>query len=294
MKRSLRHAIFCALTGLLWLSATACTPGGGNNDALLAAALPSGGSGGQACLESWPYSSGAYIADSSVNAAVDAGTFGDPTKATNKICGAGWASGGTDVYSTGSSSECESGENCIALEWTGKRVLDATGVDFVVYENPFLYNNNASSRFIEAVIVEVSQDGTNWCSWNPSYSGTTSAPDLRNPGNYSDLAGITPVLFMQSSANSLSASDLFTEVTDSYGNHLKGGGDGFDLSAPSFGTTGSGCNTTLRNSIRSSGFVYVRLTTAYSRNSSSFPIVSDSFDQKADIDGVVARSVTDR
>tara|TARA_B100001939_G_scaffold328249_1_gene323341 strand:- start:8084 stop:8974 length:891 start_codon:yes stop_codon:yes gene_type:complete len=286
---------FLLCIGILIGVTTSCTPtGGGDNSALLAAAIPSGGSGAQACLEQWPFASGAYLADNSVNAALDAGVFGDPTKATNKICGGGWTTGSTDVYSTGSSSECESGETCIVLEWTGKRVTNATGIDFVVYENAFLHGTNPNSRFLEPVIVEVSIDGNNWCGWNPTYSGSSSATDLRNPANYSDLAGITPVVFKQSDANSLTAADLFTETTDGYGTHLKGGGDGFDLDSSSFGNSGSGCNTTLRDSIRSSGFVYIRLTTAYSRNNSSYPLASDSFDQKADIDGVVARSVTNR
>ena len=291
------YTFFChalCMSALLAVTAS-CTPtGGGDTSALLAAALPLGGSGDQACLEQWPFASGAYIADASVNATVGAGVFGDPTKATNKICGSGWNTGSTDVYSTENSSECESGEECIVLEWTGKKVTNETGIDFVVYENPFLTGSNPNSRFLEPVIVEVSADGSNWCGWNPSYSGGSSNTDLRNPGNYSDLAAITPVEFKQSDSNTLTASDLFTEVTDSHGTHLKGGGDGFDLNASSFGNTGSGCNTTLRDSIRSSGFVYIRLTTAYSRNSSSFPMSSDSFDQKADIDGVVARNVTDR
>ncbi|MEQ8351151.1 MAG: LIC_13355 family lipoprotein [Leptospiraceae bacterium] len=280
---------------LTLLACSACSPStGGDESLLLAAALPSGGSGDQACLEQWPFSVGAYLADASVNAAVGPETFDDPTRATNKICGGGWTAGSTDVYSTGTSSECESGEKCIVLEWTDKKVLNATGIDFVVYENPFLHGTNPNSRFLEPVIVEVSIDGSNWCGWNPNYSGSSGATDLRNPGNYSDLAAITPVTFKQSDSNTLTADDLFTETTDSYGTHLKGGGDGFDLDASSFGNTGSGCNSTIRDNIRSSGFVYLRLTTAYTRDSSSFPLANDSFDQEADIDGAVARSVADR
>ncbi len=286
--------VLLCLTALLAITAS-CTPtGGGDNSALLAAALPSGGSGDQACLEQWPFASGAYLADASMNATVSAGVFGDPTRATNKICGSGWSSGSTDVYTLESSSECEIDEDCIILEWTGKKVTNTTGIDFVVYENPFLTGSNPNSRFLEPVIVEVSIDGNNWCGWNPSYSGGSSKTDLRNPANYSDLAAITPVEFKQSDSNNLTADDLFTEITDGYGTHLKGGGDGFDLDASSFGDSGNGCNTTLRDNIRNSGFVYVRLTTAYSRNDTSFPLSLDSVDKNADIDGVVARSVADR
>jgi hypothetical protein len=262
-----------------------------DNSALLALALPAGASGDAACLESFPFSSGAYLADLSVNAAVGAGAFDDPTLATNRICGGGFGTGSTDVYSLGSSSECESGEECIVLEWNGLRVENGTGIDFVVYENPFIFGNNANSRFIEAVIVEVSEDGSNWCGWNPTYSGTTSTADLRDPSNYSDLAGVTPVVFSQTADNSLSAADLFTTTTDSNGTYLRGGGDGFDLSAASFGTTGTGCTSGVRSSLQSGGFVYLRLTTAYSRSSASYPLPTDSFDQKADIDGAVARQV---
>lgn len=265
-----------------------------DNDALaLLAALPSESSDSQACLAGWPFASGAYLADRSLNAAVGAGTFDDPTKATNGICGSGWGSGSADVYSLGSSSECETSETCIVLEWNARRVDNATGLDLVVYENPFQYGS-PNVRFMEAVIVEVSEDGTNWCGWDPQYSGSASNADLRNPALYSDLAGLTPVEFKQSSGNTLSAADLFTEITDEKGTHLKGGGDGFDLDATSFGTTGSGCSTARRDALRSTGFVYVRLTTAHSRNAGSYPLPSDSFDQKADIDGVVAKSVSAR
>ncbi|MCB1138024.1 MAG: LIC_13355 family lipoprotein, partial [Leptospiraceae bacterium] len=172
--------------------------------------------------------------------------------------------------------------------------LNGAGIDFVVYENAFLVS--APSRyFIEAVIVEVSEDGSNWCGWSPGYSGADGTrANVQNPANYTDVAGITPVLFKQSDSNTLSAIDLFSTTTDEYGTHLSGGGDGFDLASVNFGSTGNGCNATLRDSLRSGGFVYVRLTTANSRNSTTFPANPDSFDQQGDIDGVVARSVADR
>lgn len=294
------YASSLLLTVLLLAGNAACSLFGnseGSDDgaaAILAAAMPGGSSSGSACLASWPYSSGAYLADSSVNPSIRADTFGDPLLAQNRICGGGWSTGGTDVYTLGNSSECETGESCLVLHWNGKRVLNGSGIDFVVYENAFLISS-PSRYFIEAVIVEVSEDGANWCGWSPNYSGGDSTrANVQNPDNYTDMAGLTPVLFKQSDTNTLGAADLFSTTADEHGTHLSGGGDGFDLSSANFGSTGNGCNTTLRDSLRSGGFVYVRLTTANSRNPTAFPANPDSFDQQGDIDGVVARSVADR
>ncbi|MCB1305203.1 MAG: LIC_13355 family lipoprotein [Leptospiraceae bacterium] len=244
------------------------------------------------CPGSWSFTN-AYLADVAV-ATKSTLTYGDPAKATNGICGGGWTAGSTDVYSLANNAVCEGAETCMRLEWKDKRVLNATGVDLVVYENAFDYSSTGTNRFLEPVIVEVSEDGTSWCGWNPAYSGITNTSDpsfessVRFPGNYSDLAGITPVL-LRSNETRLSSADLFTLTTDSHGTYLKGGGDGFDLDDADFGSSGNGCNTTLRDAIRSGGFVYVRLTTAYSRSSASFPLSNGSFDQTGDIDGVIAQ-----
>ena len=75
----------------------------------------------------------------------------------------------------------------------------------------------------------------------------------------------------------------------------RGGGDGFDLSDLSDSDPFStGCNTTIRDSIQTSGFVYLRLVSAATRvnpdaSPSKFPLSPDTFDGASEIDGVIAR-----
>lgn len=255
------------------------------------------------CPVDWPFqnengeSQGAFLADSSVRPEITGEAFGDPLKAANGICGGGWNNGSLDVYSTAKSMHCDTNEDCVVLEWTDSKVINTTGIDFVVYENGFAYGNGMS-RFMEPVIVEVSNDLNSWCGWKPEYTGVTDLndpeflKDVRNSENFSDLAGITPVLFKQNpdAKNTWKAEDLFTTTTDSRGTYLKAGGDGFDLDSPEFGQTGIGCSSELADQIKINGFRYVRLTTAYTRDSQTFPLAPDSFDRRADIDGVIAKS----
>lgn len=260
-------------------------PAGGGDGALL---LPPGllGQTGLSCAgAAWPFvdngGPGAYLADAVDEApgATGAG-FGDANRAVNGVCGSPTAAS-LDVYSlkfSGTSTKCNPNEKCIVLDWVDRRVLNGAGTDFVVFENPF--NRASGGRFIEAVIVEVSEDGTFWCGWNPAYSGEKNSAvaqfsfDIYDVTEYVDVAGLEPVLFDQSTWTG-TAADVFDVV--------KAGGDHFDLADL------SGCQ-----GIKDDGFVYLRLTTANSRSPASFPLPEDSFDQTADIDGVVARNVADR
>ncbi len=211
--------------------------------------------------------------------------FKDPSKAINGICGAGKLSGSLDVYSlqsSPSSTHCISNEKCIVLEWDNKKVKNADGIDFVVFENPFCLGGEANceySRFMEPIIVEVSIDRTNWCGWNPEYLGGTNESDKKNPNNWLRFAGVEPVLFHQENWI-YSENDIFDKT--------KAGGDGFDLSDPNFGND---CNSSIKTQIQNDGFIFLRLTSAISRG---FSYPNDSFDQTADIDGVVAKSVENR
>ncbi|MBW7857038.1 MAG: LIC_13355 family lipoprotein [Leptonema sp. (in: Bacteria)] len=260
----------------------------------MAESIGVGGSSPIGCLVSaWPFAPNAYLADIVTEApGQNQYRYGDPLCATNGVYGSAGGSGSTDVYSLKSSPTsvyCVPNEKCIVLEWANSRVLDSTGVDFVVFENPF--NRSESARFIEAVIVEVSEDGHNWCGWNPTYLGETNntlpnfIADIYNPAKYERLAGIEPVLFNQSNWQ-YSATDIF--------DHSKAGGDHFDLSGANFGSSGNGCNVATKTQIQLNGFVYLRLTTANSRDGESFPLPPDSFDATADIDGVVAKQISNR
>lgn len=257
----------------------------------LVESIGAGGSSSIGCsVSAWPFAPNAYLADIVTEApGQNHYQFGNPLCATNGIYGGGSGSGSTDVYSLKSSSTstyCVPNEKCIVLEWASSRVLNSTGVDFVVFENPF--NRSESARFIEAVIVEVSEDGIDWCGWNSTYSGETNntlpnfIADIYNPAKYERLAGIEPVLFNQSNWQ-YSGGDIFDKS--------KAGGDHFDLNDANFG---SGCSGAKKSMIQSSGFVYLRLTTANSRDGASFPLPPDSFDATADIDGVVAKQIDNR
>lgn len=278
---------------LLFLAAC---PAGGSDGLLLPPALSGSGTADLSCAGSdWPFidGEGSYLADTVTEAPGSTGVgFGNSSRAVNSVCGAGTASGSTDVYSLKSSSTstmCEANEMCIVLEWAGRRVLSGEGADFVVFENPF--NRTGTARFIEAVIVEVSKDGTSWCGWNPDYSGEKNSGlaqfsiDIYDPSKYDDLAGVQPVKFYQSTWTDTAADVFDVDLA---------GGDHFDLDKASFGDSGEGCNEALRGSIQTDGFVYIRLTTANSRSQESFPLPGDSSDKTADIDGVVARNVADR
>jgi len=272
---------------------SACSSSSSDSPFFLPPSALSSGSSGFSCPATvWPFMN-AYLADTVTEASGEQPNwaFGNSLCAANGIYGAGANSGSTDVYSLRSSAtatKCESNEKCITLEWKGYRVKNTAGTDFVVFENPF--NRSDSSRFIEAVIVEVSADGSAWCGWSPAYTGekdkanTNFATDIYDATKYQDVAGLEPVLFNQSNWPH-SAADIF--------DRSKAGGDHFDLSSLSFGN-GTNCDAGLKADLQTNGFVYIRLTTANSRNSTDFPLPGDSFDQTADIDGVVARVVEAR
>ncbi|MEM2914457.1 MAG: hypothetical protein QXH91_03525 [Candidatus Bathyarchaeia archaeon] len=74
----------------------------------------------------------------------------------------------------------------------GRKVIDEEGADFVVFENPFFIGGNPNRIFIEAAVVEVSQDGENWVRFPFNYEPVGEDP-WSNPNNFSGLAGVNPV-----------------------------------------------------------------------------------------------------
>lgn len=243
------------------------------------------------CPSGWPFASGAYLADQVSEAPGFTGSgFGDARRATDGVCGGGTGAGSLDVYtlaSSGTSTLCAAGKQCMVLSWSGGNAQNVAGIDFVVYENAF--GIMAGQNLIEPVVVEVSSDGSTWCGFAPTYSGDSSNASLQNPANYTNVAGVTPVFFNQSTWTE-AASGLFVSVPAdaTYGlTHLKGGGDGFDLDGL---VVDAGCDAAGAAAIQSptGGFRYVRLTSGASVGMS---ITTNSFDQSPDIDGVVARQV---
>ncbi len=112
------------------------------------------------------------------------GGFGSPSDALGPPTGAGLNGGSLDVLSLGLSGSVE-------LEFVDNVIVDGEGVDFTVFENPFLAINYATflveGIFAEPARVSVSEDGVEWFAF-PCDIGESAAP--LHPG----CAGVYPVL----------------------------------------------------------------------------------------------------
>jgi len=207
--------------------------------------------------------------------------FRDSRLAVNGVRGAGSTSGSGDVFSLANTGASAS----ITLEWKNKRVLNGPGIDFIVFENPFNYDGENNSRFMEAVIVEVSQDNINFCGFSPDYTSPNESTYSKNPQHWQRFAGITPVLY-NVDTNPFHGEDLY--------NPQKVGGDAFDIdNLSSSNDYGIGCSTALRDKIKSEGFIYIRLTSATARvnpdTGQNYLQDTGAFGGGADIDGVIAK-----
>ncbi|RMD96240.1 MAG: cell surface protein [Deltaproteobacteria bacterium] len=97
--------------------------------------------------------------------------------------GAGDLQGSTDVFSLG-----EGGT--ITLTFSGRRIVDGPGPDFVIFENPFNAGGDPENRFVEAGIVSVSADGETFIPF--PYRIDEGLP-LGDPDRYENVAGVAPV-----------------------------------------------------------------------------------------------------
>ncbi len=106
-----------------------------------------------------------------------------PGVVTGEPQGLGLFQGGLDVLSLGAGGE-------IVLEFVDNVVIDQPGVDFTVFENPFLtlVSGVVNSVFAEPAKVSVSQDGILW--W--SFDDCETAPLV--PPLYPGCAGVFPTL----------------------------------------------------------------------------------------------------
>ncbi|HNH11215.1 MAG TPA: LIC_13355 family lipoprotein [Leptospiraceae bacterium] len=227
------------------------------------------------------------LADSVTSAPNHTGEgFKNKSLAVNGVRGEGQFAGSTDVFSLAQTGAGAS----IVLEWQGKRILNGAGIDFNVFENPFQNSDTPSLLFMEPFFVEVSADNINYCGFNPLYTYSTPSQYSRNPAHWSRFAGITPVKY-NVEKNPLTGNDIF-DVS-------KAGGDAFDLDSLSADNTYSiGCSETLKNTLKTSGFVYLRLTAASARinpaTGAYYPVDSGAYDNGPDIDGVIARYTASR
>ncbi|TGK07279.1 LIC_13355 family lipoprotein [Leptospira semungkisensis] len=229
---------------------------------------------------------GVFVADELVSAPGSTGIgYKNANCAKDGIRGQGEFNGSLDVYTMGASGSGAS----IILGWSGGKVQPSTGIDFIVYENPFFIgvqnnSNPFNAVFMEPLIIEVGNDQTNWCGWNPAYTNADPNTFVNNPTYWNRFAGITPVAYNQDT-NPMTVAEVFdTDIVNG-----GGGGDGFDLADSNFGSSGTGCDSTLKNDIQANGFTYIKISAAKTILS-TLPI--DSAHSNPDIDGVVAKSVS--
>ncbi|MFZ5627664.1 MAG: LIC_13355 family lipoprotein [Spirochaetota bacterium] len=242
-----------------------------------------GGTGGAASP-----AAGIYLADTVTEAPGHTGTgFYNSPSLTNGIHGAGSGAGATSgIFSLDNSGT----SSHVVLRWDGKKVKNGSGIDFVVFENGFNISGNPATRFMDLVIVEVSNDNVSYCGFAPDYTNASETTYSNNPAHWSRFAGRTPVLYNQTS-NDLNATQLFQDNDANYEPDLAGG-DAFDLDQLSDSNYyATGCSTTLRDELRTNGFTYIRLVPANRRNNpdTGAVFVKDGISNGPDIDGVVAR-----
>jgi len=242
-------------------------------------------------------------------------SFSDPTKVTSGVKGAGWGSGSFDVYSISESTADGGKYATLILDWQGGTVKNVPGLDFIVYENAFEYAGTYGTRFMDLIIVSVSQNNTDYCGWPVEYKGkkgSDSLADFQNgsltgdknayskwPEAWIHFAGKSPTAWNKDT-NPMSYDDLFSTKTTEYFNgatlmysrtDLKGGGDGFDLD--NLTTDAATCTATVLNNIVTNGFKYIKLQAARSLinpdTSALYP--HEAISNGPDIDGVLARHV---
>lgn len=233
--------------------------------------------------------SGLYMADMVIQAPGHTGTaFYDSSKAVNGIRGAGTGAGSLDVFSLDNSGA----SSYIVLGWSGRRVKNGPGMDFIVFENGFYFSGNSQTRFMDLAFVEVSNDNINYCGFAPVYTNAPQTSYSNDPSKWARFAGKTPVLF-NIDTNNLTAAETFQDL-DSNGEPDLAGGDGYDLSGLSADNSfNTGCTIAVRDDLMNNGFTYLRLTPASRRNNpaTAAPFVADGASNGPDFDGVLARYV---
>ncbi len=161
------------------------------------------------------------------------GGFGQsalPGRVTGPPIGGGAFGGGLDVVSLGASGH-------IDVAFTNNVIVNGPGVDFTVFENPFLSIGGysiTSFPFAEPAVVSVSQDGITWHAF-PCAMGS--------PPYYPGCAGVYPVLSNANNASSPHASIPTTTPIEnlvgvsvfSFALPAGAGGDSFDLAAVGLG-----------------------------------------------------------
>lgn len=213
------------------------------------------------CLDSTP-----HYADTLVQATGASGKgYGNPLNALNGVQGAGANAGGLDVFSLNFAKD-----GILIAAFSQGIVCNGPGVDVNVFENGFR-QLVSGALFFEPVVVSVSFDGIHYEDFPHSYTGTTSLADVVNETKWLGFAGMTPVLYNETSNN-------FAEHGLDPLDPSLAGGDGFDMDDLPDSVTGF--------EIKANGFRYIKLTGA---TKLGFPSSPNSFGGLADIDGIYAK-----
>jgi len=208
-------------------------------------------------------------ADEVVDAPGDTGVgFGDAQNAVNGVRGCGQTCGSLDVFSLGFDAGVD---NYLVLRWSGRRVLNGPGVDFVVFENGFFWGAGPE-RFMDHLVVYVSRDGVTWVPFPHDYTAEDETAFSWDPTRWPGFAGVSPVL-LHAETNPVDPFDAD-----------QAGGDGFDLDdLPDDGGEAA--------AIQREGFVYLKLVSAHSEVNpdTGEPYPKEPISNGPDIDGVYGR-----
>ena len=213
------------------------------------------------CVDSTP-----HFADSLVQATGASGKgYGNPLNALNGVQGAGANAGGLDVFSLNLAND-----GILIAAFSQGIVCNGPGIDVNVFENGFR-QISSNALFFEPVVVSVSYDGIYYEDFPHSYIGTASLADVVDETKWLGFAGMTPVLYNETTNN-------FAEHGIDPVDPSIAGGDGFDMEDLPATVTGL--------EIKAKGFRYIKLTGAPKLG---FPSSPNSFGGLADIDGIYAK-----
>lgn len=286
MQKHFKIKTLCPLFLILFVSFSFCKKSAsGSAEENLAALLPllNAASNASVCPKT-TLPTDIYLATTVVSANSSISGFNDPKKAINGVCGAGETAGSLDVYAL----DITGAGATIVLSWGGKTVKNVSDLDFIVYDNSFRISDDSNTYAMDPSVVQVSIDGTNFCGFNPSYSGA----NVNLMDSWTRFGGLRPVYYNMTT-KPYSNEDLFINTGGSF---LLGGGDGFDLdNLDPADPNDIGCDATLANNIKANGFKFLKITSASNVDNpgnpgNKFPWPPGSYNG-SDIDGVVAREI---
>ncbi|MCG6140421.1 LIC_13355 family lipoprotein [Leptospira mtsangambouensis] len=286
MQKHLNIKTVCQMFLVIFVSFSFCKPSPSTSgEENLAALLPllNNASAASVCPKS-SLPTDIYLATTVVSANSTISGFSDPTKAINGICGLGEMAGSLDVYAL----DITGPGATIVLSWGGKTVKNVFGDDFIVYDNSFRISDDTNTYAMDPSVIQVSIDGTNYCGFNPSYSGA----NVNLMDSWTKFGGLRPVYYNMTT-KPYTNEDLFINTG---GLFLLGGGDGFDLDQIDENDPNDlGCNGALVTNIKANGFKFIKITSASNVNNpgnpgNKFPWPPGSYNG-SDIDGVVAREI---